>query len=467
MMKYKIENFKSFIGDYNEKYFFVIFCFSLMLNNILKTEVSSIGIYKYCDIVLNDKLICNSRERQFLSNLLTSLQNYFNSPFDPFTINSYTQSIVITNILKSKSVEMFDNDMILKLEKINIQNIEKFILESGTQTYINNSIQNHFESDSLCLSEEFLQEFINLLNENKTVSHKSENEKSSLKTYFKSLFDSIYEYTHQDDKVDLSSYHIVPFDQLTLSTNACICISGFGSEDIDQVKAWENMTVDLNKNIDFYFLNWPSESFYSFFKDILFFVGSTALSLITRQYISAISNVHSYTKTSNAFLRAKKAAKVCGKLLAHILASRAIFKFQTFNLVGFSLGSHIIKHCLKELYRLSQLNYQNLGSKLNNIIQNVVFVAGATSFKNKDKWQRIFQNLVAGRVINCHGNNDNILKFLYRLTTSKIAIGQSSLKLGDENENYKIDNYDFSDLGIDHHQYRKSLRDILKRIKLN
>jgi hypothetical protein len=466
MIRLHVDILKSSIGDYNEKYFFVIFSFSLMLNNIIKLERSSVN---RSDVVLNDNLVCNSRERQFLSNLLKSLQNYFDSHYDPFTINSYTQSIVITNILKSKSVEMFDKDLILKEEKINIEKIQNFILEGGSGDHQNsisnsNNINNNFYST---LSEEFLNEFISLLNQNKTVSFKADPQQSRVKSYLKSIFNTIYNYTYPDERVDLTSYNIVPFDSFTLSTNACICISGFTSEGTDQERAWENMTVDLNKYIDFYFLNWPSESAYSFLKDILYFVGSTALSVLREDYISVITNVHSYTRTSNAFLRAKKAAKVCGKLLAHILASRAIFKFQTFNLVGFSLGAHLIKHCLKELYRLGELNDTNISNNINSIIQNVVFVAGATSFKQKDKWQTIFKNLVAGRVINCHGKNDNILKFMFRLTTSNVAIGQSVLNLGNEKENYKIHNFDFSDLGIDHYEYRKSLNEILKRIKLN
>jgi hypothetical protein len=125
--------------------------------------------------------------------------------------------------------------------------------------------------------------------------------------------------------------------------------------------------------------------------------------------------------------------------------------------VGFSLGSHLIKHCLLELYNLAKED-----SDLENIIQNVVFVAGATNFKNKDKWNKIFDTLVSGRVINCHGDNDNILKHLFKLATTSDAIGHKKL----ESDSCKVENYDFSELSIDHHEYRKNLSKIIKKIKL-
>ena len=104
--------------------------------------------------------------------------------------------------------------------------------------------------------------------------------------------------------------------------------------------------------------------------------------------------------------------------MAYIIASRTIFRFQTLNLIGFSLGSHLIKYCLKQLYYISQYAHSVL-----NIIQNVVFVAGATYFRNKEKWKNIFSKTVVGRVINCYGNNDCILKYIFKITTFKTAIG--------------------------------------------
>ena len=45
------------------------------------------------------------------------------------------------------------------------------------------------------------------------------------------------------------------------------------------------------------------------------------------------------------------------------------------NLVAFSLGNQVIKYCLKELS----------SRKVYNVINHVIFIAGATCIKHKDK----------------------------------------------------------------------------------
>ncbi len=223
-----------------------------------------------------------------------------------------------------------------------------------------------------------------------------------------------------------------------------------------------------------YALNWPGETKYSLIGDILCFIGKTVINVVTSSYLSIVNDVKGYANASNSFLRARQTAKTCGKFLAHLICSRKFYKLQTINLVGFSLGSQVIKSCIKEIYNLSQRD-----KSYRNIVQNVVFVAGATQFNNMSKWREIFDRVVAGRVINCYGKNDNILKFLFKIATLNRAIGEFPIGVGDcdgkgdgsSGEGFgikseKVEDFDFSDLAIDHHEYRKSMHKILRRINL-
>jgi len=57
-----------------------------------------------------------------------------------------------------------------------------------------------------------------------------------------------------------------------------------------------------------------------------------------------------YSGTSGIFLETKRHAKMSGKLLACALALNYPFQTQSISLVGFSLGTQVIKSCLKTLH---------------------------------------------------------------------------------------------------------------------
>ena len=85
------------------------------------------------------------------------------------------------------------------------------------------------------------------------------------------------------------------------------------------------------------------------------------------------------------FKAGKRNAKVAGKLLAYTLAMRYPFTTQSISLVGFSLGSQVIKSCLKTLHELGATD----------IIHNVTFMGAAIDRldrdeKSSEKWSRIF-----------------------------------------------------------------------------
>jgi hypothetical protein len=80
-----------------------------------------------------------------------------------------------------------------------------------------------------------------------------------------------------------------------------------------------------------------------------------------------------YKEGIGTFKSARENAKMTGKLLAHFLvASRhEVFGDHTFSLLGFSLGSQVVKSTVN---RLSKLGATDL-------IHNVYFLAGATFTK--------------------------------------------------------------------------------------
>ncbi len=69
------------------------------------------------------------------------------------------------------------------------------------------------------------------------------------------------------------------------------------------------------------------------------------------------------------FKKARNNAKLTGKVLGHFLAQNALFDSQSISLIGFSLGSQVIKSCLNTLAKLDISQ---------SPINNVYFLGGAT-----------------------------------------------------------------------------------------
>ena len=86
-----------------------------------------------------------------------------------------------------------------------------------------------------------------------------------------------------------------------------------------------------------------------------------------------------------------------GRLLAIALVLGYPFSSQTISLMGFSLGTQVIKSCLSTLFKLGATE----------IIHNVTLLAGASHYDtNKEKWENIFNTVVGGKIKNCYSSND-------------------------------------------------------------
>ena len=256
------------------------------------------------------------------------------------------------------------------------------------------------------------------------------------------VYKRIIDYFTQD--IYSASYlRLSPFQKYMNYNTVTIFISGFGSQNDVHCVEWKKY-IEYENNSNYYFFHWPGYTFPRIFLRAL------PMNLLNFKRIIFDTN---FTKV---FLDSKNKAKNSGKFLALILRSRLFFGNRQINLVGFSLGNHVIKHCLKEL---------STGDDGTRLINNVTFMAGATTFRNKFGWHKIFTKTVGGRIVNCYSEVDIILKFLYKHCTYKTPIGIQSIDINDGiNPRNIVENYDLTDLNIGHLNYRDKFNEILQRI---
>ena len=127
-------------------------------------------------------------------------------------------------------------------------------------------------------------------------------------------------------------------------------------------------------------------------------------------------------KTSNKgygeFMEARSNARITGKLLAHLLASKTspLFGDQTFSLVGFSLGAQVCKSTVNRLMKLGK----------EKLIHNVYFMAGCTYIRSSKLHEQksTFIASISGQIYNLHTKNDKALVFFETIFGHK-SIGRN------------------------------------------
>ncbi|TNV83117.1 hypothetical protein FGO68_gene11458 [Halteria grandinella] len=120
----------------------------------------------------------------------------------------------------------------------------------------------------------------------------------------------------------------------------------------------------------------------------------------------------------NQFNKALERGKVVGQIMGYLMAIGYPFNGMTLSLAGFSLGNHVIHHALLTLNELG----------CNDLIQNVTFLGGATSFDSTKEslYENVFSNIVAGQIVNVYSEWDQILH-LYWIAQSRTAIGKKEI----------------------------------------
>ena len=187
------------------------------------------------------------------------------------------------------------------------------------------------------------------------------------------------------------------------SNTITILIDGFRTENKDESIQWEGFLNYFENQTLFYSYKWPS-----------------------------------FGRLGWNFPKAKERAEICGEILANIIITNQ-FKDYQINLIGFSLGNHVINHCLQTLYEIYQISE---GAKFANL-KNIIFIAGATQIDNTDKWRNCIKKLIGERIINIYSKKD------YAIVCSKLfierPIGRSPLKIIDDENPGKelVKNYEF------------------------
>ena len=254
----------------------------------------------------------------------------------------------------------------------------------------------------------------------------------------------------------LSSITLSPSNKKVKSSSVVILISGFLSEEENHDSEWENLTFSLDNSNSLYFYNWPGESIKKALGTSLLKVANVIPNL--QSGLSALNTLVS--NPVEIFRNASRKAGLSGKLLGTLLASKQFFPFQSITLIGFSLGVHVIKNCIKQMYKINK--YTDVDCR--DVIENVILIAGATSmYKKEEKYKDIFNTIVSRNIIQCYSNADEVLNVLYRTAMNKEPVGISELKLGGLD---KIKNCDFSSMEIGHLDYRKKMDLVMNKISI-
>ena len=244
------------------------------------------------------------------------------------------------------------------------------------------------------------------------------------------------------------------------STNLTILISGFLSDNEDHIEEWDNLTLDFNKYHICYYYNWPGENKFSAVGKTLLKISNVIYKKVTGKKIES-EDIEKVVHPEDIFIKAMNNAKYSGQLLACILVCKKFFNIQTINLIGFSLGCHVIKNCIKFLYNIDK-KYK---IDCSDIIKDVYLIAGATTIK-KDKidiYRNLFSEIINGKLVNAFSNEDQVLNKLYEFARKKKPIGNSKLDLGNFQ---KLINVDFTSLHMGHTDYRKNMDLVIEKINL-
>jgi len=448
------DNFSIMSTD-REKLLIIIFSFSIMLNNLMAYQLDNDGSNSNeAKIVFSSELKCSSRERQFLINLLINFDFYLNKDdkekFSCIKINYMLENSIFSSLIKSYTQIIFDEEY----NKTKVIFDQKSIFEHFNNTCNSNS--------ELIKLKEMFNKFMNEINIREHYDSKIKQVTSDIsnkfKSFLKTVSSKIIKSENNQNKINIKLHclKLVPFDPINISSHICICINGhFLEGDID--KLWRSFTIN-EKSVDYYFFHWLEEN-----KNNGNFFTDARIQLERIKHNLTYDEAKAYNK-KEIFKRNKYISKVFGKILAYIIATRSIFKFHVISLIGYSLGCNVIKHCIFELNKIYDYHME-----VSEIIQNIVFIGGATKLNpNKYKFEEFFK-IIAGRIINCFSDFDSDLKDVY----SYDAIGVNPLinntqfdsDYMSKNTIY-LENYDLSEYKYNHDDYKENLSKILNDINI-
>jgi hypothetical protein len=407
-------------------------------------------------------LLLDDKKLIVLSHILYSFSMLFFTKLDSVNNLKYNFS--------STSREMLLNFLFTYQLHIK-QNLKTEIDLINCYYVIEKHLYDHFILEEICISEDNekdLELIHSTLNFKKLGSLISDQNKSLLKSDLRSSKKEYLENILNLNKIlpevniNLDYFKIIPGSKYMGYPNAVIFISGFLSRNQNEEINWKDIEkYEPFKYYDKFYLKWDSKDIQDLFK------GPNFIELLASLFFKRLPSI---------FRDAQNSAKIHGMILAHLISSKKYFFQKTITLVGYSLGCHVIKHCLKELHSIERKKI----AKTEGILQRIIFIAGATNFKNREKWKKIFQT-IPGNIINLTSQNDFPLKKLFpifcKLENSKVSNNNHKFPIGVKdfsiivdkfNDSYDlITNHDLSGENIGHFNYMNLLSGILSLAHLN
>ena len=391
------------------------------------TEINNKKDFKYID----DKLKDIFKKYEYNDSHLYIIVSYF---------------FLVFNIMKDTNIKENNKNMNKKRNNLNnplmviiLKNILKsFAKYCPTKSYNLKTYKYLFNYFQKYMLELYKTEKINKLYEAKDIEMKiKESYNDEFTEKFKSLKEKISLIESNgpfSNKLD-NFIRLIPITKKRCSHTITILISGYLSQK-DDIDTWAPFFNFDKENSDYYMFKWPSSDILTFVLKLLGHFGKTDF---------------------NSFKLCYDKAEYAGRILALLLLTNKEFYDCQINLVGFSLGCHVVMSCIKEL---NEFKYHGF------MINNVLLMGGATVIEDSEKWRDIFKDNVAGRIINCYSKFDDVLSYLFTICMTKIPIGIDRLNIKNENNEFsKNEDYDFSDIKLGHLQYRKKFEIILERIK--
>ena len=402
----------------------IILSYCLILNYLLTKNKKTGEI----EVSIFDNYTSFASMKVLLDNTLAN----FEMIVDVEEMNSFAESVLIKDILASKGYT--------ENKEYNIEKIKEILI-------------NNKKNEKL---RKLSQDFLKGLNTKK----------------YNKLFEFILSINKKFNESNVRQINLSPLNPKLTSNHCYIFISGFLSETSDHYEEWENMALNISAHNTCYFYNWPGNSLPSAAGSTLLNLGLTVLDKMAYDKLKEkdqtcedingkkIENPLDNFDPAKSFIDSSHKAALSGQILAHILASKLFFKNQTVTLVGFSLGTHVTKHCIKKMYELHYKDH----IPCNDIIKNVVLIAGATSILGKEeKFKNIFSKMINGKLINCFSKEDEVLKVLYTGGMQKKPIGNSELII-DGYDNLR--NIDFTPLKLGHTDYRAKMDLVMNKVDL-
>ena len=331
---------------------------------------------------------------EFKDNLNKSKSNNIDNVYVNFILKNF---VIFLDQSFSKEININPNlfELLKILYKVNIEDlVEKKKYPTLKSRY------NFEEIDEILTKNELVSKQYKIIkDELSNNEHKKEN---FIKSYWKKG-QKWLGYEPTDELYKYITYLSLKQLRFINSNTITILIDGFRSQNKNELNQWDKLLGVLSEDTIIYFYKWPS--------------GNAGFNML------------------NHFSNSKERAKYCGRLLALILMSNQFFNGFQINLIGFSLGNHVITNCLRELYE-KESNFK---------LKNVILIAAATQMDDKDKWKKIIEKIVVDKFINCYSKNDEILGQLYITATgNNNPVGLSELIIKNDQKMDLVHNYLFS-----------------------